>query len=197
MGAASGCAASSATGARSGSPCPQPSWSVRIPHRRSGHPAQADAGGRGGSDRAEGPEEGERGEAERPTAVIIEDDPNSAELLSLHLGAAGLRTVVAVRRAEPGCRPCVTMRPDVVVLDIRLPGMDGWDVLTEIKSDPVVAATPVVVVSVLPNRSRGIALGASDYLVKPVARDDLLEALRRLGPCADRTVGSTGRRHGR
>jgi CheY-like chemotaxis protein len=73
-------------------------------------------------------------------------------------------------------------RPEVVVLDIHLPEMDGWDVLTAIKSDPLVAATPVVVVSVLPDRSRGMALGASDYLVKPVARDELVGALRRVVP---------------
>jgi CheY-like chemotaxis protein len=57
--------------------------------------------------------------------------------------------------------------------------MDGWEVLTAIKADPALAPTPVVVVSVVPDRSRGIALGASDYLVKPVSRDDLLAALSR------------------
>ncbi|KGN40273.1 response regulator [Knoellia aerolata] len=118
---------------------------------------------------------------ERPRAVIIEDDPSSAELLSLHLGAAGLRTRV-VADGRTGLQAVRDERPDVVVLDIHLPEMDGWDVLTEIKSDPLVAGTPVVVVSVLPDRSRGMALGASDYLVKPVARDELVEALRRLVP---------------
>ncbi|MEO7270214.1 MAG: response regulator [Knoellia sp.] len=149
------------------------------------HSAQTDEGDRARSDRGqasgEGSNERGRGEDGRPTAVIIEDDPNSAELLSLHLEAAGLRTVV-LSDGRAGLRAVREMHPDVVVLDIRLPGMDGWDVLTEIKSDPVVAATPVIVVSVLPNRSRGIALGASDYLVKPVAHDDLFEALRRLVP---------------
>lgn len=121
------------------------------------------------------------GEPHRPIAVIVEDDPSSAELLSLHLGAAGLRPIVRSDGPD-GLRAVRELHPDVVVLDIRLPGMDGWDVLTEIKSDPLVAATPVIVVSVLPDRSRGMALGASDYLVKPVAHDDLLVALRRLVP---------------
>lgn len=115
---------------------------------------------------------------ERPAVVIIEDDPSSAELISLHLGAAGLRPLTAATGPE-GLRAVQDVAPLAVVLDIRLPGMDGWEVLTAIKADPALAATPVVVVSVLPDRRRGMALGASDYLVKPVSRDDLLAALRR------------------
>ncbi|MFW5472870.1 response regulator [Knoellia sp. CPCC 206450] len=125
----------------------------------------------------------------RPVAVIIEDDPSSAELLSVHLGTAGMRTTV-VREGVSGLQTVRDTEPDVVVLDIHLPGMDGWDVLTEIKSDPRLASTPVVVVSVLPDRIRGMALGASEYLVKPVARDDLLAALRRVVPAR----GGTSRR---
>ncbi|WP_404386709.1 response regulator [Knoellia locipacati] len=134
--------------------------------------------------RAQADEEQSDGPAppdERPLAVIIEDDPSSSELLSLHLGAAGLRTLV-VSDGRSGLQAVRDEHPEVVVLDIHLPEMDGWDVLTEIKSDPLVAATPVVVVSVLPDRSRGMALGASDYLVKPVARDELVDALRRVVP---------------
>ena len=114
-----------------------------------------------------------------PLAVVIEDDPSSAELLALHLGTAGLQTVTRGTGPE-GLDAVRTLRPDVVVLDIRLPGMDGWEVLTAIKGDPAVAGTPVVVVSVLADRGRGIALGASDYLVKPVAREDLIATLGRL-----------------
>jgi len=120
----------------------------------------------------------------RPLVVVIEDDPSSAELLTVHLDAAGLQPVS--RSSGPdGLRAVRDLRPDIVVLDIRLPGMDGWEVLTAVKADPAVAHTPVVVVSVLPDRARGIALGASDYLVKPVGRDDLLAALGRLLSRAD------------
>jgi DNA-binding response OmpR family regulator len=68
-------------------------------------------------------------------------------------------------------------RPAAVVLDIGLPGLEGWDVLSEIKADPATAATPVVVASVLDERRRGLSLGATDYLVKPVNREHLLAAL--------------------
>jgi DNA-binding response OmpR family regulator len=64
-----------------------------------------------------------------------------------------------------------------VVLDIQLPGIDGWDVLSALRGDPDTESTPVVVVSVVDERARGTALGASAYLVKPVSRDDVLATL--------------------
>ena len=67
------------------------------------------------------------------------------------------------------------------MLDIRLPDMDGWDVLAALKADPATAAVPVVVVSMLDERGKGFALGAAEYLVKPVNRDDVLSALDRVG----------------
>jgi CheY-like chemotaxis protein len=84
------------------------------------------------------------------------------------------------------------LHPAAVILDIRLPGMDGWEVLAALKADPETADTPVVVVSVLPERGRGFALGAADYLVKPVGGDELLAALRRV--VSDRAQPPSGRR---
>ena len=117
----------------------------------------------------------------RPTVVVIEDDASSSELVALHLAATGLRPVI-VRTGEEGLDAVHALRPAAVILDILLPGMDGWEVLSALKADEASAATPVVVVSVFPERGRGIALGASDYLVKPVARDELLASIRRVVP---------------
>jgi signal transduction histidine kinase/DNA-binding response OmpR family regulator len=114
----------------------------------------------------------------RRSVVVIEDDPSSAELVGVHLTAAGLRPVT-VRTGEEGLAAIRALRPTAVVLDIHLPGMDGWDVLSAIKADPQLASTPVVVVSVLPERGRGFALGAADYLVKPVSKEGLLGAVWR------------------
>ena len=126
-------------------------------------------------------------EDSRRTVVVIEDDPSSAELVAVHLTAAGLRPV-HVRTGEEGLAVVRALRPTAVVLDIHLPGMDGWDVLSVIKADPRTAATPVVVVTVLPERGRGFALGASDYLVKPVSKEDLLAAVwRAVAERVDRT----------
>ena len=80
---------------------------------------------------------------DRPVAVVIEDDPASAALISVHLEAAGLRAV-SVARGPDGLRAVRALNPAIVLLDIRLPGMDGWEVLTTIKGDPRLAATPVV-----------------------------------------------------
>jgi signal transduction histidine kinase/DNA-binding response OmpR family regulator len=127
----------------------------------------------------------------RRAVVVIEDDPSSAELVGVHLTAAGLRPV-HVRTGEEGLAAIRALRPTAVVLDIHLPGMDGWDVLSTIKADPVIASTPVVVVTVLPERGRGFALGASDYLVKPVSKEGLLGAVWRA--VAERVDQTSSRR---
>ncbi|WP_260439673.1 hybrid sensor histidine kinase/response regulator [Humibacillus xanthopallidus] len=119
--------------------------------------------------------------ASGPTIVVIEDDPRSAELVELHLRAAGLRVRVAAS-GEAGLELVRGEQPVAVVLDIHLPGMNGWEVLTLLKSDPVTATVPVVVVSVEPERGRGFALGATEYLVKPVSGEHLLAAVTRLLP---------------
>ena len=109
---------------------------------------------------------------------MIEDDRRAAELLHVHLEAAGFRAVV-VPTGDEGLSVVRSHRPVAVVLDLRLPGMDGWEVLAALKDDPQTAAIPVVIVSVIQDRGRAFALGASDYLVKPIGRDQLLDALRR------------------
>jgi CheY-like chemotaxis protein len=74
----------------------------------------------------------------------------------------------------------------VVLLDIRLPGIDGWSVLEAIKAGPETRDIPVVVVSIVDERARGAALGAAAYLVKPIRRDDLLAALATVTTSAGR-----------
>jgi len=89
-----------------------------------------------------------------------------------------------VVRARDGVEALEVIRrvlPAAVVLDIGLPRLDGWGVMTELNSDPATAAIPVVVASVDDDRARGMALGAEAYLLKPVGRDELVDALRRAG----------------
>ena len=114
-----------------------------------------------------------------PLVLVVEDDTNAGELLRLHLRSGGAHPVVA-RTGEEGLELARTSRPAAVVLDIQLPGMDGWHVLEALRSDPRTRDVPVVVVSVLADRARGLSLGAAEYLVKPVPRAQLLGALRRL-----------------
>ena len=72
------------------------------------------------------------------------------------------------------------VRPAAVVLDILLPGIDGWAVLDALRSDETTRDVPVIIVSILDEKSRGLAMGAVGYLTKPVSRDDLIEALRNV-----------------
>jgi signal transduction histidine kinase/DNA-binding response OmpR family regulator len=114
----------------------------------------------------------------RPTVVVVEDDRRSFDLLRVYLEAAGAR-VVSAGDGEEGLDTIRRLNPAGVVLDILLPGIDGWDVLAQLKADPRTAAIPVVVVSMLDERGRGFALGAAEYLVKPVGKEQLLAALYR------------------
>ena len=117
---------------------------------------------------------------DRPYVLVVEDDRPSADLMTILLEEQGL----AAATAPTGERALAILRdriPAAVVLDIRLPGIDGWEVLARIKDSPDLAHVPVIVVSIVDERGRGFALGARDYLVKPVRRDALSTALRRAG----------------
>jgi signal transduction histidine kinase/CheY-like chemotaxis protein len=103
--------------------------------------------------------------------LLIEDDRRAAELFQVYLEGAGYRVSVA-RDGTGGLELARALQPRVVVLDLLLPGIDGWDVLAQLKDD-----FPVVVVSMLDERVRGLQLGAAEYLVKPVSREDMLAAL--------------------
>jgi signal transduction histidine kinase/DNA-binding response OmpR family regulator len=117
--------------------------------------------------------------ADRPGVLVIEDDPAAQELLRLHLEGAGYGVVVTASGRQ-GLAWLSQMRPDAVLLDIVLPDLDGWEILQRLKSNPATRGVPVMVVSVVDDRQLGLALGAIDYLVKPVSRELLLEAIGRL-----------------
>lgn len=132
----------------------------------------------------------EAGEVGRPDAgkvsqtcgevVVIEDDRPSLDLLSAYLSGAALK-VTPARDGQSGLAAIRRSRPDAVLLDIRLPGIDGWAVLKALQADPETRDIPVIVVSIVDERARGAAMGAAGYLVKPVGRNDLLSALAAVG----------------
>ena len=123
------------------------------------------------------------------TILVIEDDRRSAELLQLYLEDAGYRVAIA-RDGVDGLDLARRIAPTAVVLDVLLPRLNGWDVLARLKRDPDTAAIPVVVVSMLDERGAGFALGAAEYLVKPVHHEELLRAVTRCvaPPAGGRTV---------
>jgi signal transduction histidine kinase/ActR/RegA family two-component response regulator len=114
-----------------------------------------------------------------PRVVLVEDDGPSRDLFSAYLEGADLEVAVA-RDGEEGLDSVRRLDPAAVVLDIRLPRIDGWNVLRALKADPATSKVPVVVVSIVDERAKGLALGAAEYLVKPVGREDLLRALTQV-----------------
>jgi DNA-binding response OmpR family regulator len=112
--------------------------------------------------------------------VVIEDDRPSLDLFSAYLSGAAL-TVTTARDGQSGLAAVRRTRPDAVLLDIRLPGIDGWAVLKALKSEEETRDIPVIVVSIVDERARGVELGAAAYLVKPVRREELLSALAAVG----------------
>ncbi|TGN64145.1 GAF domain-containing protein [Nocardioides eburneiflavus] len=114
------------------------------------------------------------------TVLLVDDDRASLDLMTAYLSASPVR-VLHARDGFEALSLSRTAAPDAVVLDIRLPRMDGWEVLARMKADPATRAIPVVVASIIDERQRGLQLGAVAYLLKPVRRDDLLDALRGHG----------------
>ncbi len=136
-------------------------------------------------DNVEPEQEARRGEAsvnvvagEERLVLVIDDDPDVHDIVNRFLEREGIQVAGALD-GESGLVLARKLLPRAIVLDLMLPGASGWEVLSRIKSDPELAHTPVVVLSTLDDRSRGHAVGADEYLVKPVDRQALLESVRR------------------
>jgi CheY-like chemotaxis protein len=119
--------------------------------------------------------------------LLIDDDPSVLDSFSRLLAKDGF-TVLCAASGPEGLQAARTQGPDIIVLDIMMPGMDGWDVLGELKSDPRVADIPVVLLSILEEDQKGLSLGAVEYLHKPIDEPRLATVLRRYLPS-----GSKGR----
>jgi CheY-like chemotaxis protein len=126
------------------------------------------------------------GSDQLPVVVLVEDDRASLDLMSAYLDGLPLRAASATDGAQ-ALELIRRLRPAAVVLDLKLPIVDGWQVLAELKAAADTAGIPVIITSVLDERHRGLALGADAYLLKPVSRDDLVEALRSVGLPVDLT----------
>ncbi|MGB5248836.1 MAG: response regulator [Gammaproteobacteria bacterium] len=121
---------------------------------------------------------GEDAEQRGDLVLIIEDDPGARELLARTLKKDGYRVVEAAD-GEAGLELAAKLRPALITLDVMMPGVDGWAVLRRLKADPELADIPVVMVSMVADKGMGTALGADDYLVKPVDKSVLLRAVGR------------------
>jgi len=121
--------------------------------------------------------------------LVIDDDPTTREVLSQFLGKKGLRVVTA-SGGEEGLAMARKLHPRAITLDVVMPKMDGWKVLSALKADPELAGIPVVLLTILDERQKGFRLGAADYLVKPVDPARFAAVLRRFAgdPAARRIL---------
>ncbi len=114
-----------------------------------------------------------------PLILVVDDDPTVREVIGRFLERAGY-SVVTANGGKEGLRLAQELRPAAMTLDVMMPDIDGWTVLAAMKGDPRLADIPIVLMTILDERSRGYSLGASDYLVKPVDRDKLIGVLRSI-----------------
>jgi len=126
--------------------------------------------------------------AERRLALVVEDNEEAAALMRAQLEAEGF-VVTHAASGEEALALAGEFIPDVITLDILLPGMDGWELLHRLKQTPPWEAVPVVVVSVVADQQRGFSLGAALVLQKPVGREALAKGLERLGLSAKSQQG--------
>jgi PAS domain S-box-containing protein len=112
------------------------------------------------------------------TVLVIEDDPLIRELMARFLGKEGFHVVLATN-GEEGQRLAQELLPNVITLDVMMPGADGWTVLANLKTHAATCDIPVVMLTIVDDHGRGFALGAADYLTKPIDWQRLGTILRK------------------
>jgi CheY-like chemotaxis protein len=112
------------------------------------------------------------------TVLVIDDDPTVHDLIQRFLTKEGFKVESALN-GEEGLRKASQLKPHAITLDVMMQKMDGWSVLSSLKADPNLADIPVIMLTIVDNKNMGFALGASDYLTKPIERDRLSAILRK------------------
>jgi signal transduction histidine kinase/DNA-binding response OmpR family regulator len=112
------------------------------------------------------------------TILVIDDDPTVQDLMSRYLTKEGFHVLVASGGKE-GLQIARESKPDLITLDVLMAEMDGWAVLSELKADSATENIPVVVLTMFDDKEMGFALGAADYMTKPVDRERLVSILRK------------------
>ena len=118
------------------------------------------------------------------TILIIDDDPTIHDLLKRFLGKKGFEVKTATSGAE-GVRLAKTLQPEAITLDVMMPGMDGWSVLTSLKAHPETADIPVIMMTMVDDQNLGYALGAAEYLLKPIDSKKLETILDKFKPAVN------------
>ncbi len=117
---------------------------------------------------------------ENPLILVVEDDEKAADLMRVQLETEGWQTMIA-RNAEEALRMMAMRKPDLVTLDIMLPGMNGYEFLEKMKEIDEFLHIPVVIVSFVADQKKGFSLGAAEVLQKPIRKEQLMDALEGIG----------------
>jgi CheY-like chemotaxis protein len=120
-----------------------------------------------------------------PMALVVEDDSKSADLIRVQLEAEGFKVLHAAS-AEDALVLAMEHPLLLITVDIMLPNMDGWELLSRLKATPALARIPVVIISIVADRNKGVELGAAAVIQKPVSRQELSASLVELGLDRDR-----------
>jgi signal transduction histidine kinase/DNA-binding response OmpR family regulator len=112
------------------------------------------------------------------TVLVIDDDPTTADLLEEYLREDGYRVAKAYN-AMDGLRLAKELGPAIITLDVILPDLDGWGVLSALKGEETTQHIPIVMLTMMDDKRRGFTLGADDYLIKPINRSQLLTVLKK------------------
>ncbi len=130
----------------------------------------------------------------KPKVLVIEDEPDILEVIQYNLEREGHK-VIACRNGEQGLSRIRTDNPDLVILDLMLPGMDGVEVCRQVKSDPVTRSIPLIMVTAKGEESDivlGLGIGADDYITKPFSPRELVARVKvvlRRGPLREQSGG--------
>jgi CheY-like chemotaxis protein len=115
---------------------------------------------------------------DRPVVLVIDDDPSALQLVKDYLNDYDYQ-VVGLGNPAQAVELAHRLRPAAVITDIMMPNVSGWEILRELKADRETRDIPVIVLSIVEQKTIGHYLGAADYLIKPVTRDALLSSLTR------------------
>ena len=115
---------------------------------------------------------------QRGVVFVIDDDAIARELIADHLKAEGFSVATAAGGVE-GLKLAKELRPTAITLDVMMPDLHGWSVLAAFRQDPELADIPVIMITIVDEHRRGIALGAAGYLTKPIDRERLHRLVNR------------------
>jgi signal transduction histidine kinase/DNA-binding response OmpR family regulator len=127
------------------------------------------------------------GDLSGKSVLIVDDDPTVHDVLRATIAKEGYRLLHAYDGAQ-ALEMARAEKPDVITLDVMMPKLDGWSVLGKLKSEAALASIPVIMLTIVDERTMGYSLGASEYMTKPVDRNRLIELLRRFASTAREAV---------